>query len=554
MKECWEGDDSCGEVVEEPRTPPAAAPVVRPRAPSTVATPVGPPSIRKIVRGLSWVDLLLPVWIFSAMVLGVLLSVFVPSARRAFDGDARFVGVAAPLAAGLIVMLVPPFCGVRWEVLPAMLRRRSVINEVAASCALNWLVGPLLMLALAWATLPDLVGYRTGVTLVGLARCIGMVLVWNTIARGDAELCATLVVLNSIAQIALYAPLAVLFVSVISGASAEGIGYGVVARSVGVYLGIPLGAGFAIRAFGVLVVGRERYHARVLPWIAPWALVGLVYTIIVIFTQQGDRAIHHLGPVFRTFAPLAIYFGTMWTGSFFLSRWSTGAWSARKAARARAAAGTRTAWLLRSSGDAGTRAAEPRRSSEETEAPKAEPRRSSVASPLFRSDSTPDSGADETCFCDSVDECRARPAVPLVLAFAEDGEAGPAAGGERVDGALAEPRPGSMEGEVTTDADPKTAEVALREDNGEQAAEEEPHAGSSYAVAVAQAFTAASNNFELSIAVATSVYGASSDQALAATLGALLEVPVLLCLAYVALWLRARLSWRDVGAARPTES
>lgn len=262
------------------------------------------------------------------------------------------------------------------------------------------------MLGLAWATLPDLPGYRTGVILVGLARCIAMVMIWNQLAGGDMNYCAILVVINSVLQIILYSPYSLLFVNAIGGQKGLHVSYGSVAKSVLIYLGIPLLLGASTRALVYLIAGRAGLQ-KFLRYFGPVALLGLLYTVIIIFASQGKRIIHNIGPVFRVFVPMILYFLITWTFAFFML-WYLG----RK--------------------------------------------------------------------------------------FHREG------------------RPNVF----------------------------------GYETAVVQAFTAGSNNFELAIAVAVGVYGVNSEQALAATIGPLVEVPVLISLSWVALWLKKYLRWdKDVDEA-----
>ncbi|RKO85416.1 sodium bile acid symporter family-domain-containing protein, partial [Blyttiomyces helicus] len=263
------------------------------------------------------------------------------------------------------------------------------------SVFLNWVVGPLVMLGVAWATLPDLPDYRTGVIMVGLARCIAMVMIWNGLAGGDHDLCAILVVVNSLLQIVLYSPYALLFINIIGGSDSVRIEYGVVAKSVAIYLGIPLAAGVLTRYTVWRLFGRKFLTETFLPIFSPLALLGLLYTILVIFMYQGRRVTDNVGPVFRVFVPMILYFLIMWSSAFAL------------------------------------------------------------------------------------------------LFF------------------LSRKRPATF----------------------------------SYESAVVHSFTAGSNNFELAIAVAIATYGVGSNEALAATIGPLVEVPVLLGLTWVALWLKKKLRW-----------
>lgn len=240
------------------------------------------------------------------------------------------------IAIGLIVMMWPILTKVRYEALSRILLSKRLWLHMGISMILNWIIGPLIMLGLAWATLPDLPTYRTGVILVGLARCIAMVMVWNQLAGGDGEYCAILVVVNSVLQIVLYSPYAVLFVNVI-GNTAQGVhlAYGTVAISVLIvscmstkiinkaltipqYLGIPLVAGVITRFTVIRLKSREFFDKQFVPRFSPLALVGLLYTIIVMFAYQGHHIVQNLGPVFRIFVPMILYFVIMWTSAFAL--------------------------------------------------------------------------------------------------------------------------------------------------------------------------------------------------------------------------------------------
>ncbi|KAF9007007.1 arsenical-resistance protein ACR3 [Cyathus striatus] len=332
------------------------------------------------------------------MIIGVVIGEFSPRIREAFN-TVQFHSVSVPIAIGLIVMMWPVLTKVQYEKLPALFSKRRIWIHIGISIILNWIIGPFIMLALAWATLPDLPEYRTGVIMVGLARCIAMVMIWNHLARGDGDYCAILVVVNAIMQIILYSPYAVLFINIIGGKNQPNIhvSYGDVAISVLIYLGIPLVAGIVTRYTIWYLTSKQFLDTKFLPLFSPLALLGLLYTILVLFAYQGHRIISNIGPVFCVFVPLVLYFLIMWAPVFiFVHR-------------------------------------------------------------LSRKEGT------------------------------------------------------------------------------------DKHFG--YEIAVVQSFTASSNNFELAIAVAIGVYGVDSEQALAATIGPLVEVPVLLALTWVALFLRQKLSW-----------
>ncbi|PWY98458.1 arsenical-resistance protein ACR3 [Testicularia cyperi] len=348
-----------------------------------------------ILLSLGWLDRLLSLLIILAMILGVVIGEFAPNASENLQ-KGNFRGVSAPLVVGLIVMMWPILTKVQYERLPQMFQTKRLWYQLAVSLVLNWIIGPFLMLGLAWATLPDLDGYRIGVIMVGIARCIAMVMIWNKIARGDSNTCAIIVIVNSALQIVLYAPLSLLFINVISDDEAFELSYSDTAIAVAVYLGIPLAAGVLTRFAVMGLCGREWFHNKFLPFFGPISLIALLYTIIIIFAEQAQHILDNLGPVFRTFVPLILYFALMWTTAFF------------------------AIWFL-----------------------------------------------------------------------------------------------------------------SIRYGKTEWG----------YQMAVVQAFTAGSNNFELAIAVCVAVFGARSDQALAATIGPLVEVPVLLVLSWTAIFIGKRLDW-----------
>ncbi|KAI3608071.1 putative arsenite efflux transporter [Moniliophthora roreri] len=359
-----------------------------------------PRASQRLVSQLGIFDRLLTPTILVCMVIGVVLGNYVPEVRNAFD-TVRFHNVSFPIALGLLVMMYPTLTKVQYETLPSLFTSRTTYTHILISLALNWFLGPFLMLGVAWATLPDLPTYRTGVILVGLARCIAMVMIWNGLAKGHQEYCAILVVFNSVLQVVLYSPLAVLFVNIFGGVEDRiKVEYGNVAISVLIYLGIPLVAGVVTRYAVWFLFSKKFLDTKFLPIFSPLALIGLLYTIIVMFAYQGKNIVHNLGPVFRVFVPMILYFAVMWTSAFIL---------------------------------------------------------------MYR----------------------------LHLR------------------------------EIKRGTDSENFRFK-------------------YDMAVVQAFTAGSNNFELAIAVAIAVYGVESDQALAATIGPLLEVPVLLLLTWVALWARGR--------------
>ena len=356
-----------------------------------------------VVARLSRLDRFLPVWIALAMAAGIGLGSLVPGLNDWLD-ELSIGTVSLPIAAGLLLMMYPVLAKVRYE----DLGRRSAdgVSDrrfYGVSIFLSWAVGPLFMFALAWAFLADQPAYRTGVIIVGLARCIAMVLVWNDIARGDRERAAVLVVFNALFQVAAYSLLGYFYLTLLPGwlgLDTEGFEVGIweVARTVLIFLGIPLVAGFLTRRIGLRRRGRDWYEQRFIPRIGPITLYGLLFTIVLLFAIQGEKITSRPLDVARIALPLLAYFAGMWITGF-------------------------------------------------------------AAGKLMR--------------------------LPY----------------------------------------PQTASLA---------------------------FTVASNDFELAIAVAVGVFGAESGQALAGVVGPLIEVPVLVGLVYVALWLARRLRWPEpAGRAGP---
>jgi len=294
-------------------------------------------------------------------------------------------------AIGLLVMMYPILCKVKFETLHFAFREKQLWVQLGFSIFLNWIIAPFFMLALAWAFLPDKEDLREGLILVGLARCIAMVLIWTGLAGGDSQYCAILVAFNSILQMVLYAPLAILFINIISHSTSQiTVSYSTVATSVGVYLGIPLGAAIITRFTICWLASTEWYETKFIKWLAPWSLIGLLYTVIVLFANEGHQVVHQIISVVRVAAPLIVYFITVFS-------------------------------------------------------------------------------------------------ITLIVTH---------------------------------------------------------KLGFGYALSATQSFTAASNNFELAIAVAVATYGPGSNQALASTVGPLIEVPVLLSLVYFVRWFAKRRGWK----------
>jgi arsenite transporter len=347
-----------------------------------------------VAARLSRLDRLLPLWIALAMAAGLALGSLVPSLDDALE-RLQVGTVSLPIAIGLLLMMYPVLAKVRYEDLGRM-RNDGVRdrNFFGVSLFLSWVVGPAFMFALAWLFLADQPEYRTGVIIVGLARCIAMVLVWNEIALGDRERAAVLVVFNALFQVVAYSLLGYFYLTVLPGwlgFDTQGFEVGIweVARTTLIFLGIPLTAGFLTRRVGLKRRGRDWYERRFIPRIAPITLYGLLFTIVLLFAIQGEAITSEPVDVVRIALPLLVYFAGMWIAGFLAGR------------------------LMR---------------------------------------------------------------LP-------------------------------------------------------------------YAQTASLAFTVASNDFELAIAVAVGVFGATSGQALAGVVGPLIEVPVLVALVYVALWLARRISW-----------
>ncbi|MBB3115204.1 ACR3 family arsenite transporter [Corynebacterium bovis DSM 20582 = CIP 54.80] len=369
-------------------------PAQPPSSPSPSSPPPASSTTPDPVRRLSVLNRGLPVWILAAMAGGVLLGRLVPGLRDAL-GVVDVGGVSLPLLVGMLVMMYPPLAGVRYDRTAAV---AADTRLMVTSVVLNWIIGPAVMVALGWLFLPDQPDLRTGLILVGLARCIAMVLVWNDLACGDRDAAAVLVTVNAVFQVVMLGVLGWFYLTVLPGwlglpVTSAGFPVGDVVRSVLIFLGIPLVAGALSRVLGERWRGRRWYEQRYLPRVGPLALVGLLFTIVLLFCLQGDRIVAEPLSVVRVAVPLVVYFAVMFTVALLVSR-----------------------------------------------------------------------------------------AVGL-----------------------------------------------------------------GYARSTTVAFTAAGNNFELAIAVAVGTWGAVSDQALAGTVGPLVEVPVLVALVYVMLWAGPRLFPRDPG-------
>lgn len=266
---------------------------------------------------LSTLDRFLPVWIGAAMLIGIVLGKAIPDLDETLDAI-KIDTVSLPIAIGLLAMMYPVLAKVKYTRIGESLDRQSLVM----SLVLNWLIGPALMFALAWILLPDLPEYRTGLIIVGLARCIAMVLIWNDLACGSRELAAVLVAINSLFQIVAYSILGYFYLELLPewlGLDSDGIDVTMweIAKSVLIFLGIPLLAGFLTRTIGERAKGVEWYEERFLPRIGPVALYGLLFTIVILFALQGEQITEQPWDVARIAIPLLIYFGLMWFGSFF---------------------------------------------------------------------------------------------------------------------------------------------------------------------------------------------------------------------------------------------
>ena len=270
---------------------------------------------------LSRLDRLLPVWIGTAMVLGLALGRLVPGLDSALS-RVEVAGISLPIAIGLLVMMYPVLAKVRYDRLDTVTHDRRLL---VSSLVLNWLIGPALMFALAWLMLPDLPAYRTGLIIVGLARCIAMVIIWNDLACGDREAAAVLVAINSLFQLVAFAGLGWFYLTVVPGwlglASTHfDVSPGAIAASVAVFLGIPLAAGYLSRHLGEARRGRAWYEEEFLPRIGPWALYGLLFTVVLLFALQGEQITARPWDVARIALPLLAYFALMWGGGYGLGR------------------------------------------------------------------------------------------------------------------------------------------------------------------------------------------------------------------------------------------
>jgi ACR3 family arsenite transporter len=280
-------------------------------------TSTSPSEESAVLARLSTLDRFLPLWILIAMAAGLLLGRFVPSVQGALDA-VQIDGTSLPIALGLLLMMYPVLARVRYEDMGRVTGDRRLLW---LSLLLNWLIGPLLMFVLAWVFLADYPAFRTGLIVIGLARCIAMVLIWNDLACGDREAGALLVAINSVFQILAYALLGTFYLKILPGwlgLDTQDVQFSTwdITKAVLIFLGIPLVAGYLTRRIGLRVKGRTWYDEKFAPRIAPLALYGLLFTIVVMFALQGEAITGDPVSVIRIAIPLLVYFAIMWGVSF----------------------------------------------------------------------------------------------------------------------------------------------------------------------------------------------------------------------------------------------
>jgi len=272
-----------------------------------------------VIGKLSLLDRFLPVWILAAMATGLLLGRIVPGVQSALDA-VKVGQTSLPIALGLLMMMYPVLAKVRYEQMGHVTGDRQLLWM---SLLLNWVIGPALMFALAWVCLADQPAFRTGLIVIGLARCIAMVLIWNDLACGDREAAALLVAINSVFQILAYALLGTFYLKTLPGwlgLDTQDVQFSTweITKAVLIFLGIPLVAGYLTRRIGIRTKGVDWYENRFLPRIGPFALYGLLFTIVVMFALQGDAITSDPFAVISVAIPLLVYFAIMWGVAFVL--------------------------------------------------------------------------------------------------------------------------------------------------------------------------------------------------------------------------------------------
>ncbi|MFJ6157099.1 ACR3 family arsenite efflux transporter [Pseudarthrobacter sp. NPDC092184] len=275
-----------------------------------------------VVGKLSTLDRFLPVWIIAAMALGLLLGNLIPGLNTALEA-VKVGEVSLPIAVGLLVMMYPVLAKVRYD------QTRRVIGDkklMVSSLVINWLLAPAFMFVLAWVFLADLPEYRTGLIIVGLARCIAMVMIWNDLACGDRESAAVLVAINSVFQVVAFGALGWFYLQLLPSwlglptISAD-FSFWAITLSVLIFLGIPLLAGFLTRTLGEMAKGRDWYEGTFLPKLGPWALYGLLFTITLLFALQGETITARPLDVARIALPLLVYFVVVFGAGMLIGKW-----------------------------------------------------------------------------------------------------------------------------------------------------------------------------------------------------------------------------------------